>query len=147
MEKPIRSAAVIGAGVMGAGIAAHLANAGIPTLLLDIVPPDLKDGEKKDPRARNRFASGGLDKALKAKPAAFFHASRAGLVSIGNLEDDLDGVGGCDIVIEAIVERLDIKRELFARLEKVIRPDTIVASNTSGLPIAKLMEEIGRAHV
>ena len=140
MDKPIRSAAVIGAGVMGAGIAAHLANAGIPTLLLDIVPPDLKDGEKKDPKARNRFAAGGLEKALKAKPAAFFHASRAALVSVGNLEDDLARVAESDIVIEAIVERLDIKRQLFARLEKVVRPDTIVASNTSGLPIAQLME-------
>jgi 3-hydroxyacyl-CoA dehydrogenase len=137
---PIRSAAVIGAGVMGAGIAAHLANAGIPTLLLDIVPPNLTDAEKNDRSARNRFAAGGLEKALKSRPASFFHAGRARLVSVGNLEDDLGKLAGVDIVIEAIIERLDVKQNLFARLEQVIKPGTIVSSNTSGLPIAKMME-------
>ena len=138
--KPIRTAAVLGAGVMGAGIAAHLANAGIPTLLLDIVPPDLPPADATHPAARNRFAAGGLDKALKARPAAFFHPSRARLVTVGNLEDDLDKAGRADLVIEAIIERLDTKQGLYARLEKVLGPDTIVASNTSGLPIAKLMD-------
>src|SRR5215470_17887491 len=137
---PIRSVAVLGAGVMGSGIAAHLANAGIPTLLLDIVPPDLGPEERRQPAARNRFAAGGLEKALKAKPAAFFHPSRARLVSIGNLEDDLGKLAGVDLVIEAVVERLDVKQELFARLEKVIGAETIVASNTSGLPIARMTE-------
>src|SRR5262245_52469654 len=138
--QPIRTAAVLGAGVMGAGIAAHLANAGIPTLLLDIVPPDVSPEDAKNPAARNRFAAGGLEKALKAKPAAFLHSSRARLVSVGNLEDDLDKAGRADLVIEAVVERLDIKQALFARLEKVVAPQTIVASNTSGLRIAKLTE-------
>ncbi len=140
MTAPIRSVAVLGAGVMGAGIAAHLANAGIPTLLLDIVPPDLGPEERGNPVARNRFAAGGLDKALKARPAAFFHASRARLVSVGNLEDDLGKLANVDLVIEAVLERLDVKQQLFARLEKVIGPDTIVSSNTSGLPIARMME-------
>ncbi len=140
MTKPIRSAAVLGAGVMGAGIAAHLANAGIPTILLDIVPPNLTDAEKKDPAARNRFAAGGLDKALKSRPAAFFHPSRARLVSIGNLEDDLDKLAGVDIVIEAVIERLDVKQALFAKLEAAVGPETIVSSNTSGLPINKMMD-------
>jgi 3-hydroxyacyl-CoA dehydrogenase len=138
--KPIRQVAVLGAGVMGAGIAAHLANAGIRTLLLDIVPPNLGDADKQNRTARDAFAAGGLDKALKAKPAAFFHASAARLVSTGNLEDDLGRLADCDLVIEAVLERLDVKQQLFARLEKVIGPETIVSSNTSGLPIAQLME-------
>jgi 3-hydroxyacyl-CoA dehydrogenase len=137
---PIRSAAVLGAGVMGAGIAAHLANAGIPTILLDIVPPNLSEAEKADKAARNRFAASGLDKALKSKPASFFHAGRARLVTIGNLEDDLDELRGVDLVIEAVIERLDVKQALFAKLEAIVGPDTIVSSNTSGLPIAKMME-------
>src|SRR5689334_12352160 len=99
MTKPIRSAAVLGAGVMGAGIAAHLANAGIPTLLLDIVPPNLADADKNKPAARNAFAAGGLEKALKSRPAAFSHPSRARLVTIGNLEDDLAKLAHVDIVI------------------------------------------------
>jgi len=140
MSAPIRSVAVLGAGVMGSGIAAHLANAGIPALLLDIVSPDLGPEERRQPAARNRFAAGGLEKALKAKPAAFFHPSRARLVSIGNLEDDLGKLAGVDLVIEAVLERLDVKQELFARLEKVIGAETIVASNTSGLPIARMTE-------
>src|SRR5215813_8308597 len=140
MSAPIRSVAVLGAGVMGSGIAAHLANAGIPTLLLDIVPPNLGPEERTQPAARNRFAAGGLEKALKAKPAAFFHASRARLVTVGNLEDDLGKLAGVDLVLEAVLERLDVKQELFARLEKVIGEGTIVASNTSGLPIARMTE-------
>ena len=139
MSPPIRSAAVLGAGVMGSGIAAHLANAGIPTLLLDIVPPNLDPAERQNKAARDRFAAGGLEKALKARPAAFFHPSRARLVTVGNLEDDLDKLAGCDIVIEAVLERLDVKQALFARLEAVVGPSTIVSSNTSGLPIEKMM--------
>jgi 3-hydroxyacyl-CoA dehydrogenase len=136
MTAPIRNVAVLGAGVMGAGIAAHLANAGLPVLLLDIVPPDGKS-------PRDAFAAGGLEKALKARPAAFFHPSRARLVSVGNLEDDLGKLAGCDLVIEAVLERLDVKRDLFARLEKVVGPETIVSSNTSGLPIKDLMQGRG----
>ena len=90
--EPIRRAAVIGAGVMGAGIAAHFANAGVSVLLLDIVPPNLTDAEKKVKANRNRFAAGGLEKALKSKPAAFFHKSNARLVETGNTEDDLERV-------------------------------------------------------
>ena len=109
MSKPIRRAGVIGAGVMGSGIAAHFANAGVQVVLLDIVPPDLKDEEKKDPKARNRFSAGGLEKALKSRPAALFHKSSARLISIGNTEDDLGKLADCDLVIEAVLERLDVK--------------------------------------
>lgn len=140
MTKPIRRVGVIGAGVMGSGIAAHLANAGIQALLLDIVPPGLTEKEKTDRAARNRFAQGGLEKALKARPAAFFHPSFARLVEIGNTEDDLELLRDCDLVTEVIIEKLEPKRALFERLEKVLGPDTIVASNTSGLRIADMTQ-------
>lgn len=140
MAKPIRRVAVLGAGVMGAGIAAHLASASVPVLLLDIVPPDLKDNEKQDRAARNRFAASGLDKALKNKPALFMHPSRAQLVSVGNFDDDLHKVADYDLVIEAVVERLDIKRALFEKLDGIVGGDTIVASNTSGLRIKDMLE-------
>lgn len=138
--KPIHRAAVIGAGVMGSGIAAHLANAGISVLLLDMVPPNLGDAQKNDRAARNAWAQGGLDKALKARPAAFFHPSFAKLVSIGNVDDDLEKVADCDLIIEAIIEKLEPKQKLFTRLEKIVKADAIVASNTSGLRIAEMMD-------
>jgi 3-hydroxyacyl-CoA dehydrogenase len=140
MRKPIRRAAVIGAGVMGSGIAAHLANAGVDVLLMDIVPPNLTDAEKKDRAARNRFAASGFDKALKARPAAFFHKNRAKLVSIGNVEDDLERLRGVDLVVEAIIEQIEPKRALFGKLEKIVQDDCIVASNTSGLRITEMMQ-------
>ena len=139
MNLPIRRAGVIGAGVMGSGIAAHFANAGVEVVLLDIVPPDLKEGEKSDPKARNRFSAGGLDKALKARPAAFFHKRNARLVKIGNTEDDLAKLKDCDLVIEAVLERLDVKRALFDKLEKVLSDTCVIASNTSGLRIDDMM--------
>jgi 3-hydroxyacyl-CoA dehydrogenase len=140
MRKPIRRAAVIGAGVMGSGIAAHFANAGVSVLLMDIVPPGLSDAERADRAARNRFASSGLDRALKARPAAFFHKDRARLVSIGNVEDDLEKVRDCDLVIEAIIEQIEPKRALFAKLDALVPDHCIVASNTSGLRIADMTQ-------
>ncbi len=145
MTDPIRRVGVIGAGVMGSGIAAHLANAGVGVVLLDIVPPNLTDEEKSDPAARNRFADGGLKSALKSKPAAFFHKSRAELVETGNLDDDLAKLADCDLVIEAIIERLDIKQALFEKLEKTLKSGAIVASNTSGLRIQDMLEGRGEA--
>jgi len=137
--RPIRRVAVLGAGVMGSGIAAHCANAGIPVVLLDIVPPRATDTSKA---ARDAFAAGALAKTLKARPAAFMHARNALLVATGNLEDDLGRVADCDLVIEAVIERLDIKQALFAKLEK-IAPNAIIASNTSGLRIADML--VGRS--
>ncbi len=139
MRKPIRRAAVIGAGVMGSGIAAHFANAGIEVLLMDIVPPNLTDAEKKNRAARNRFAASGLEKAIKARPAAFFSKERARLVSVGNVEDDLAKLASVDLVVEAIIEQVEPKRALFEKLEKVVKSDCIVASNTSGLRITEMM--------
>ena len=138
MKKPIRRTAVIGAGVMGSGIAAHFANAGLEVLLLDIVPPNLSDAEKKDRAKRNGFAAGGLEKALKARPAAFFHKDNARLVSVGNTEDDLEKLKDCDLVIEAIIEKMEAKQALLEKLEKIVPAHCIVASNTSGLRIAEM---------
>jgi len=129
---------------MGAGIAAHVANAGHEVLLLDIVPPDLaKKGAEGGRAARNRIAQTALANLLKSKPAALFTPSHARLITVGNLEDDLEAAGRCDLIIEAVVERLDIKRGLYARLESAIGPETLVASNTSGLRIADLLEGRG----
>jgi 3-hydroxyacyl-CoA dehydrogenase len=142
----IEKAAVLGAGTMGAQIAAHLANASIPTLLLDIVPRELTPEEEKkgltldSKEVRNRIAHGGLEAAKKAKPAAFFTQDGARLVSVGNLEDDLARLKDCDLIIEAVVENLDIKRKLYERVEEHRRPGAIVASNTSGIPIHLLAE-------
>ena len=143
MTKPVRRAGVIGAGVMGSGIMAHFANAGVDVVMLDIVPPGLSEDEKKIPANRNRFAAGGLKGALKAKPAAFFHKNYARRVTVGNLEDNIDLLKGCDLVIEAIIENVDIKRSLFEKLENTLDEGTIVASNTSGLRIADMLQGRG----
>src|SRR5687768_751706 len=151
----IERAAVLGAGTMGAQIAAHLANAGIPVLLLDIAPRELTADEQAkqltlDARAvRNRIAQAGLDAAKKAKPAAFFAADRAALVSVGNFEDDMPRLKECDLVIEAVVENLEIKRKLYAQVDEHRRVGSVVASNTSGIPIRAIAEgfsEDFRAH-
>jgi 3-hydroxyacyl-CoA dehydrogenase len=142
-SKPIRRVAVLGSGVMGAGIAAHVASAGIPVLLLDIVPRDLSEADKgqgaQAASARDRIAAAALAGLAKSKPAAFMSAGAANNVKIGNLEDDLAEAAGCDLIIEAIIEKLDIKRALYEKLDAAAGPDTIVASNTSGLRIADLV--------
>jgi 3-hydroxyacyl-CoA dehydrogenase len=138
----VKKAAVLGAGTMGAQIAAHLANAGIPTLLLDIVPSD----ETAD---RTSIARAGLEGARKAKPAAFFTADLAALVSVGNFDDDLAKLKDCDLIIEAVVENLQIKQSLYEKVEQHRRPGSVVASNTSGIPLAQLAagrSEDFRAH-
>ena len=123
---------------MGSGIAAHFANAGLEVLLLDIVPPNLSDADKKNPAKRNGFSAGGLEKALKARPAAFFHKENARLVTVGNTEDDLGKLADCDLVIEAIIEKMEAKQALLEKLEKIVPEHCIVASNTSGLQIAEM---------
>jgi 3-hydroxyacyl-CoA dehydrogenase len=143
MTHPIRRVAVLGAGVMGSGIAAHCANAGVPVVLLDIVPPKLSDAERRSKAARDAFATGALDKLRKARPAAFMHPRNAVLVSTGNFDDDLGEVADCDLVIEAIIERIDLKQALFEKLEALIGPETLIASNTSGLRIADML--VGRS--
>ena len=139
-EQTIKKVAVLGAGVMGSGIAAHVANAGIPVLLLDIVPPNLTEAEKGQRSARNRFSAGSLEKALKQKPAPFFHARNAELVEIGNFDDDLARIAECDWVVEVVKEDLAVKKALFEKIDKVRKPGTLITSNTSGIPLAKLIE-------
>jgi len=132
--KRINKVAVLGAGTMGARIAAHFANAGVPSYLLDIVPPDA------DAPARNKIAAAGLDAAKKSKPAAFMDASLARLVTVGNFDDDLKKLAEVDWIVEAIVENLEIKRDLLRKVEAIRKPGTIVTTNTSGLPVGKISE-------
>jgi 3-hydroxyacyl-CoA dehydrogenase len=146
MSVAIKRVAVLGAGVMGSGIAAHLANAGIPTYLLDIVPPELSEEELRkglssdSPAFRNRFAAKGLDAALKASPPAFFSTKDARLITIGNIEDHVGWLAQADWIVEAVPERLEIKWALFAKIEAHRRPGTLISSNTSGIPIRRLAE-------
>ncbi len=146
MPRSIEKVAVIGAGTMGAQIAAHVVNAGKRCLLLDIVPPQLGDDDKKKgltPQSRefrNKFVTGGLDKAKKLSPAPFFTPDLADRIQVGNLEDDIARLAECDWIIEAIVEDMAIKRSLLEKIDKVRKPGTIVSSNTSGLPLRALAE-------
>jgi 3-hydroxyacyl-CoA dehydrogenase len=146
MGYQIKRVAVLGAGVMGSAIAAHLANAGVPTFLLDIVPPDLSEEDRRKGLTRettsfrNRLAARGVEIALKASPPAFFSPKDARLITIGNVEDHLDRLSQADWIVEAVAERLDIKQSLFARVEAHRRPGSIVSTNTSGIPIRTLAE-------
>src|SRR5271154_4328300 len=141
MKHRIEKAAVLGAGTMGARIAAHLANAGIPCYLLDIVPKELNAEEKRKgmtletPAVRNRIVLAGLEAAKKSRPAAFFTPETARLITPGNFDDNLAWCGEADWIIEAVAENLEIKRKLFERVETVRKPGTLVSTNTSGLPI------------
>ena len=123
--KPLHRVAVLGAGTMGSRIAAHFANAGIPSLLLDIVVPDAPD--------RNAAALKGRETAAKQKPAAFFTAAAMPLVEPGNFEDHLGRLAECDWIIEAVTENLAIKRDLWQKVAEVCRPDAILSTNTSGI--------------
>src|ERR1700674_4210635 len=132
--KQIHRVAVLGAGTMGARIAAHFANAGVPSYLFDIVPPDA------DAPARNKIAAAGLEAAKKSKPAAFMEASLARLITVGNFDDDLKRLADADWIIEAVVENLDLKRALLRKVDAVRKPGTIITTNTSGLPVGKIAE-------
>ncbi|MEQ1761947.1 MAG: 3-hydroxyacyl-CoA dehydrogenase/enoyl-CoA hydratase family protein [Pyrinomonadaceae bacterium] len=142
----VAKAAVLGAGTMGAGIAAHLANAGIPTLLLDIAPSELTPDEEKkglaldSPQVRNRIVNSLFETAKKLKPAPFMLGDNAKLIKLGNLADDLAKIKDCDLVIEAVVENLEIKHKLFTEVEKHRKPGGVVATNTSGIPIDAIAE-------
>lgn len=140
MVRKIRKAAVIGSGIMGGGIAALLAGAGVKVLLLDIVPFNLTDEEKKDKAARNRMVEAGMKATLAAKPSLFMTKKDASLIELGNLEDDFNKLADCDWICEVIVENLEIKRNLFKRIEGIRKADAIVSSNTSGIPLAKISE-------
>jgi 3-hydroxyacyl-CoA dehydrogenase len=146
MGYTISRVTVIGAGTMGAAIAAHLANVGIPSYLLDIVPRELTAKEEDKgltldhPAVRNRIVNEGWQRCVKARPANLFTKDAAELVTLGNLEDNFDWVGEADWIVEAVVERLDVKQQLMARIEQVRKPGSIVSSNTSGIPIKHIAQ-------
>ncbi|WP_435622760.1 3-hydroxyacyl-CoA dehydrogenase/enoyl-CoA hydratase family protein [Flagellimonas sp.] len=146
MRRHINKVAVIGSGIMGSGIACHFANIGVEVLLLDIVPRELNDKEKAkglsltDKIVRNRIVNDSLAGALKSKPSPIYHKKFASRITTGNLEDDIAKVGQVDWIIEVVVERLDIKKQVFENLEKHRTPGTLITSNTSGIPI-KFMSE------
>ena len=153
--KSIKKAGVIGAGVMGATIAAHLSNVGIDTILLDIVPARLTEEEEKkgisreSDAFRSRLARNGVASALKAKPASFYVPENSSLIAVGNMEDNLEWLSGVDWIIEVVVERLDIKRIVFEAVERVLSPGTIVTSNTSGISARAMSEgrsDLFRSH-
>ena len=146
MKRRIHKVAVLGSGIMGAGIACHFANIGAEVLLLDIVPKEPNDAEKakgmdtSHPKVRNRIVNENLTKAVKSKPAPLYHASFSDRIKTGNFEDDMSKIADVDWIIEVVVERLDIKKIVFEQVEKFRTPGTLVSSNTSGIPI-KYMNE------
>jgi 3-hydroxyacyl-CoA dehydrogenase len=146
LGRRIQKAAVLGSGVMGSGIAAHLANIGIPTLLLDIVPRDLTDGERanglslEDKVVRNRISENALKKLLKQKPAPLTSKKNLSLLSAGNFEDDMEKIKDCDWVIEVVVENLDIKKKVFEQVEKYRKEGSIISSNTSGISVEAMSD-------
>src|SRR3972149_1973908 len=149
MPREIRKVGVLGAGVMGSGIAAHLANANVPSLLLDIVPRELSPEDEKagltreDRRFRNKLALAGLETIQTSRPALIYTKRLLPLIRVGTFEGDWDKLAECDWIVEVVVERLDIKQQVFERLESGRKPGATGSSNTSGLPIKKMVE--GRA--
>ncbi len=134
--KKIRKAAVVGAGTMGSGIASHLANAGVPVVLLDIVPPGANN--------RNVISEGAIQRLLKSQPPAFMQRSNADLITPGNIEDHLDLIADADWIAEAVVERLDVKHALYEKIDAVRKPDAMVSSNTSTIPLSMLTEKMSK---
>ncbi|AUC85172.1 3-hydroxyacyl-CoA dehydrogenase [Polaribacter sp. ALD11] len=146
MTRRIKKVAIIGSGIMGSGIACHFANIGVEVLLLDIVPRELTDKEKakgltlEDKVVRNRLVNDALTASLKSKPSPIYHQKFANRITTGNLEDDIAKVADVDWIMEVVVERLDIKKIVFEKLEKYRTPGTIISSNTSGIPIQFMNE-------
>jgi 3-hydroxyacyl-CoA dehydrogenase len=145
-KRRIKKVAIIGSGIMGSGIACHFANIGVDVLLLDIVPRELNDAEKakgltlEDKAVRNRIVNDSLTASLKSKPSPIYHQSFASRITTGNLEDDIAKVKDVDWIMEVVVERLDIKKQVFEKLEKYRTPGTLITSNTSGIPIHFMSE-------
>jgi 3-hydroxyacyl-CoA dehydrogenase len=140
MSRRIKKAAVLGSGVMGAGIACHLANIGLEVLMLDILAPNLPEAEKSKPAARNRIANEALQNALKSRPAALYDSRFSARITTGNLEDDFSKIADCEWIIEVVVERLDIKKQVLEKVDQFRKPGSLVTSNTSGIPISLMAE-------
>ena len=142
----IRKVAVLGSGVMGSGIAAHVANAGIPVLMLDMVPPEPGPGEDRSKKSfRNKFALAGLANLKKLRPAPLFTTAALDLIEVGNFDDDLKRIAECDWVVEVVKEEMAVKQALFARIEPHLKPGAIVSSNTSGLSVVGMLKDRGQA--
>lgn len=169
MTRRIKKVAIIGSGIMGSGIACHFANIGVEVLLLDIVPRELNASEKakgltlEDKVVRNRLVNDALTASLKSKPSPIYAQKFADRITTGNMDDDLHLIKNVDWIMEVVVERLDIKQQVFEKIEKFRTPGTLISSNTSGIPIHFMNEgrsddfqqhfavthffKIGRAHV
>ncbi|MEO5787628.1 3-hydroxyacyl-CoA dehydrogenase/enoyl-CoA hydratase family protein [Gelidibacter sp.] len=145
-KRRIKKVAIIGSGIMGSGIACHFANIGVDVLLLDIIPRELNDAEKakgltlEDKAVRNRIVNDSLTTSLKSRPSPIYDQSFASRITTGNLEDDIAKVKDVDWIMEVVVERLDIKKQVFEKLEKHRTPGTLITSNTSGIPIHFMSE-------
>ncbi|MFT7589326.1 MAG: 3-hydroxyacyl-CoA dehydrogenase, partial [Limisphaerales bacterium] len=139
-NRAIRKVAVLGSGVMGSRIACHFANIGLDVLLLDIVPFDLAEEEKENKAARNKIVDGALKATLNSRPAAVYNKKNAAKIKTGNFDDDMALIAESDWIIEAVIENLDIKKQVFEKVEKYRKPSTIISSNTSGIPIGSMLE-------
>ena len=140
MQFRIKKVAVLGSGVMGSGISCQLANVGLEVLMLDILPSKLSDDEKNNKLTRNQVAKNALDRAIKSKPAPLYNKKYSSRITVGNFEDDFHKIKEVDWIIEVVVERLDIKRQIFEKIEEYRSPGSIVSSNTSSIPIKLLAE-------
>jgi 3-hydroxyacyl-CoA dehydrogenase len=140
MSRRITKAAVLGSGVMGSGIACHLANIGLEVLMLDIVPRDLSEKDQNNPRARNAIVDGALKTAIKSRPAALYDKAFAARITTGNFDDDFEKIKDADWIIEVVVERLDIKKQVFEKVDQYRKKGSLVTSNTSGIPIHLMTE-------
>jgi len=140
MNFRLQKAAVLGSGVMGSAIACHLANIGMDVVLLDIVPFDISDADKNNPAVRNSIVNGALKSAIKSKPAPLYRKAFASRITTGNFDDDFEKIADCDWIIEVVIERLDIKKQIFEKVEKHRKAGSLVTSNTSSIPIHMLVE-------
>ncbi|MFP6596044.1 MAG: 3-hydroxyacyl-CoA dehydrogenase family protein, partial [Candidatus Hydrogenedentota bacterium] len=140
--RTISRVGVLGSGVMGGAIAAHLANCGIPSIMLDIVPFDATDEEKKNPKVRNSIAAASKAALFKTKPAPLYKTSNAALIEIGNFDDDMEKIADCDWIVEVVTERLEIKKIVFENVKKRRKPGSIISSNTSGIAIHSMIDDM-----
>src|SRR5215212_3117061 len=138
MKRTIKKVAVLGSGVMGSRIACHFAGIGVQVLLLDIVPKEA--AENTDKKARNKIVNDSLRAAIKSNPSPLYHKDAVKKIATGNFDDDMKNIGDCDWIIEVVVERLDIKKSVYEKVEQFRKPGTLITSNTSGIPIYMLSE-------
>ena len=140
VNRPINKVAIVGSGIMGSRIACHFANIGVEVLLLDIIPPNLAEEHKEDRKKRNSIVNEALESTLKSKPSPIYSKEFISRIITGNLEDDMHKVSAVDWIIEVVVEKLDIKKQVFKKIEKFRKEGSLISSNTSGIPIESMIE-------